>query len=122
MGIGIGYTGISDVDGSQVVAGIDLKKILAPTLRADLNNLSISAGLEFGFLNQFFLRGGVNLENQFEGNRKFFSLGVGYQGFIKDQSWGLDFHYLVPFGTIAAVSPFQNAFGFGLHLGIGNFQ
>ncbi len=122
FGIGIGYTGISDVDGSQIVAGIDLKKMLAPTLGADLNNLSISAGLEFGFLNQFFLRGGINFENQLEGNRKFFSLGVGYQGFIKDQSWGLDFHYLVPFGTIAAVSPFQNAVGFGLHLGIGNFQ
>ena len=122
LGIGIGYRSISSEDGTQIAAGIDLKKLIVPTLNANLNNLTISCGLEFGFLNEFFLRGGLNLESQLQGNRKFFSLGVGYQGFLKDQGWGLDFHYLVPFGTIAALSPFQNAFGFGLHVSMGNFQ
>jgi len=122
LGIGIGYTSIGSEDGTRIAAGLDLKKLLVPTVNPFLSTLKISCGLEFGFMNQFFLRGGMNLENQFQGNRKFFSLGVGYQGIIKDQGWGLDFHYLIPFGTIAAISPFQHAFGFGLHVSIGNFQ
>ncbi len=122
LGIGMGYTSINGDDGTQITGGIDFKKMLAHKISVDLNNLSIAGGLEFGFLNQFFLRGGVNLESQLSGNRKYFSFGVGYQGFIKDQGYSLDFHYLVPFGTIAAISPFQNSLGFNLHISIGNYQ
>jgi hypothetical protein len=122
LGIGIGYAGVGGEDGTQISVGIDIKKLLVPKISASLTDLKISAGIEVGFINQFFLRGGVNLESQLQGNRKFFSLGVGYQGFLKDQGWGLDFHYLVPFGTVAALSPFQNALGFGLHVNMGNFQ
>lgn len=122
LGIGIGYTGIDGDNGTQFCVGLDIKKMLVPTITASLKDLILSAGMEVGFLNEFFLRGGVNLENQYSGNRKYFSLGVGYQGFIRDQGWGLDFHYLVPFGTLSAVSPFQHALGVGLFINMGNFQ
>jgi hypothetical protein len=88
----------------------------------ELREITINAGVEYAFDKQFFLRGGVSLESRFKGNRKFAGLGVGYKGTINDQSWGLDFHYLVPIANIAAVSPFQNCWGFALKLSIGNFE
>jgi hypothetical protein len=57
-----------------------------------------------------------------KGNRKFFSLGAGYKGFVSDQSWGFDIHWLVPFGTATVASPFQNAYGITLSLNLGSFQ
>jgi hypothetical protein len=121
-GVGMGYLCSSPDEGTQVAIGVDLKKLIGPLSNAEKGSVIVSSGVEFGYLKQFFLRGGVHLESQLAGNRKFFSLGVGYQGFVGDQSWGLDFHYMVPFGTVAAISPFQNAFGFGLHISMGNFQ
>jgi hypothetical protein len=91
-------------------------------LHEELQEIRLNAGTEFAFDKSFFLRAGVSLENKLKGNRRFFGFGAGYKGIIADQSWGLDFHYLVPFGNIAAVSPFQNVFGFGLHFSIGSFD
>ena len=88
----------------------------------ELREITINAGAEFGFNKQFFLRGGLSLENRLKGNRKFAALGVGYKCIISDQSWGLDFHYLVPMSTIAAVSPYQNNWGFTLKFSFGNFE
>jgi hypothetical protein len=89
---------------------------------AQLGLLRVNSGIEYGYLGEFFLRGGVSVENKNRGNRTFFGLGVGYKGFVLDQSWGIDFHYLVPFGMVAAVSPFSNSFGFSLRVNFGNFQ
>lgn len=139
LGIGVSYVGVNDNDGSQLTAAIDLNKLLVPSVNAtdkgifsgmfssfsepdQFKTIRISTGIEYGYMNQFFLRGGLSLENKYKGNRTYFGLGVGYKGLILDQSWGIDFHYLVPFGTIAAVSPFQNSFGFSLGLSFGNFQ
>ena len=88
----------------------------------ELREITINAGAEYAFDKQFFLRGGVSLESRFKGNRKFVGLGVGYQGILNDQSWGLDFHYLIPVATIGAVSPFQNSWGFTLRFNFGNFE
>ncbi|MCK9404557.1 MAG: type IX secretion system outer membrane channel protein PorV [Chitinophagaceae bacterium] len=88
----------------------------------ELREIRVSAGLEYSFADQFFMRAGLSLENRLKGNKKFTALGVGYKGAIKDQAWGLNFHYLIPFGMITGVSPFQNSWGFTLKLNVGNFQ
>lgn len=144
LGIGVAYIKISDGSADQFTLAMDLNKLLVPTpggkhpdasvlqslfssftdapASEELAEIRVSTGLEYGFADQFFLRGGVSLENRLKGNRKFLGLGVGYKGVLMDQSWGIDFHYLVPVGNLAAISPFQQSFGFSLKFGIGNFD
>lgn len=117
-GIGVSYTSVQNDDGDQLQVSLDANRLLSGNKKA----VRISAGVEYGFEEQFFLRGGVNWEGSENGNRKYFSLGAGYKGFVSDQSWGVDIHYLVPFGVKTIVSPFQNAYGLTLKLNIGNFQ
>ena len=123
---------ITDVNGN-ISAGKDPNRSVLSSLFSsfsdapggfaeELREITINAGAEFAFDKQFFLRGGISLENRFKGNRKFAALGVGYKGIINDQSWGLDFHYLIPMSTIAAVSPYQNNWGFTLKFSFGNFE
>jgi hypothetical protein len=114
LGMGIAYSIINADNGTQSQFGLDVKRTT--------DHFQYSAGMEFGFAGSFFLRGGVHLESKDNGNRKYFGFGVGYKGFVMDQSWGIDFHYLIPFGAIAAVSPFQYALGFSLKMNLGNFQ
>jgi hypothetical protein len=90
--------------------------------KEELQEVRISCGTELSFDKSFFLRTGISLENRLKGSRKFFGFGVGYKGIISDQSWGLDLHYLVPFGTTGSVSPFQNVCGVTLHFSIGSFD
>ena len=116
-GVGVAYTQ-RDESNSQLMFTLDASRLLKDAW----SGLRLSAGAEYGFDEQFFLRGGVNLESKDKGNRKFFSLGAGYKGFVSDQSWGLDIHYLVPFGVAGGASPFQNSYGLTLSLNIGNFQ
>ncbi len=118
VGIGVGYKSMDANSNDQYSFSIDANRLIAE----DWNAVRLSAGAEYGFAGQFFLRGGVSLENKYKGDRKFFGLGVGYKGLVADQSWALDFHYLIPFGVVAAVSPFQNSYGFTLSLHFGNFQ
>lgn len=144
FGIGFAYTQISDGSADQFTVAMDLNKLLVPTpggkhpdasvlqslfssftdapASEELAEVRVSTGLEYGFADQFFLRGGISLENRLKGNRKFFGLGAGYKGVLMDQSWGIDFHYLVPVGNLASISPFQQSFGFTLKFGIGNFD
>lgn len=139
LGVGGSFTGVDDADVNRFTVAVDVNKYLVPsdpgyskgilagmfssfTESEQLKTLRASAGVEYGYANQFFLRGGVSLENQERGNRKYFGLGVGYKGLVLDQSWVFDVHYLVPFGTVAAVSPFQNCYGFTLAVNFGNFQ
>jgi hypothetical protein len=90
--------------------------------KEELREVRINTGAEFVFDRKFSLRGGLSLENRLKGNRKFAALGIGYNGTINDQSWGLDMHYLIPFATVTAVSPFQNNWGFTICFNLGNFQ
>ncbi len=128
LGLGIGYATINGEDGSRFQISMDMNKLLVPGIFSSFNEpdqikrIRISCGLEYGYMNEFFLRSGFSLENAGYGNRKFIGLGVGYKGLVMDQSLGIDFHYLVPYGTATAVSPFQNSFGFSIHFSFGNFQ
>lgn len=116
-GVGVEYTQHDDAN-NQFSFSLDATRLL----RDDWRGVRVSAGAEYSYGERFFLRGGVSLENELRGNRKFFSAGAGYKGFVFDQSCGLDVHYLIPFGVVAGVSPFQNAYGFTLRLNLGNFQ
>jgi hypothetical protein len=121
VGMGVGYSSVEE-NGNELVVGVDVVKPAVPSILHHWNALRLSVGAECGWQGSFFLRGGISFEGKDQGNRKFFSFGAGYKGFVLDQSWGIDLHYLVPFGTLAAVSPFQNAMGLTLKLNIGNFQ
>lgn len=118
VGVGISYKNMDANSSDSYSFSLDANRLIAE----DWKGVRVTAGVEYGFAGQFFLRGGVSLENKYKGDRKYVSLGAGYKGLISDQSWGLDIHYLVPFGTVAAVSPFQNSYGFTLSLSFGNFQ
>lgn len=116
-GVGLSYSSMSE-NNSQFMVSLDATRLLAEDWKA----VRVTAGTEYAFGDQFFIRGGISLENKNKGDRKFFSLGAGYKGFVNDQSWGLDVHYLVPFGTAVSVSPFQNSWGLTLSINLGNFQ
>ena len=115
IGAGIAYTTTEQGSNNHFTAELNLNELTG------LSDLRASAGMEYCFADQFFLRGGISLENKSNGNRKFFGLGLGFKGVVKEQSWGADFHWLIPFATVAAVSPFQNAYGITLQFAIGHF-
>lgn len=114
-GIGLGYS-FHDQASNQFSFTVDGSRLLKN------NSIRINAGTEWAYDDQFFLRGGISLENMNAGNRKFFSLGCGYKGLVSDQAYGIDLFYFVPFGVKAVQSPFQNTLGLTLSLNIGNFQ
>lgn len=117
VGIGLAFSKVTPSN-NQLTFGLDITRLL----KDDWSGLRITSGVEYAFDEQFFLRGGVSLENKDKGNRRFFSLGAGFKGFVSDQSWGLDVHYLVPFGQSVGVSAFQHSFGLTLAINIGSFN
>lgn len=46
--------------------------------KEELREISLSFGAEYAYNNQFFVRAGYFYENEFKGNRKYFSLGAGF--------------------------------------------
>ena len=58
----------------------------------EIREISISAGTEYWYREQFAIRGGYFHEHATKGNRKFFTLGIG----LKLNVFSLDFAYLVP--------------------------
>ena len=74
------------------------------------NALSFSGGLEYGYNDQFFLRGGYFYEGQNQGDRQYFTLGVG----LKYNVIGLNFSYIIPSGSGVTRNPLSNTIRFGL--------
>lgn len=60
-------------------------------LREELQEIYWGAGVEYAYNNQFFLRGGYHYENEYKGNRKYFTLGTGF----KMSVFSLDATYLI---------------------------
>lgn len=58
----------------------------------ELQEIMISLGLEYWYNNIFAARAGYFYENANKGNRKYFTMGVGF----RYQVFGIDFAYLVP--------------------------
>nr|WP_294991605.1 PorV/PorQ family protein [uncultured Sediminibacterium sp.] len=116
-GIGFAYQDHGGEQEMEWMVGLDIRKPLKGKLAA----ARYSLGAEIGFAESFFLRSGVSIEHWDYGNRKYVSLGAGYKGFVEDQSWGIDFHYQIPFGLRTAISPMQQAYGLTLYLNMGRF-
>lgn len=116
VGVGLGYQSQFE-NTDQWTVGVDLKRPLFPSG----SRLHVALGSEYVFAEQFFLRGGIGWESFRSGNRKLITTGVGYRGFVLDQSFSLDVHYVVPIGTVV-LSPFQHNYGLSLGINIGNFQ
>jgi hypothetical protein len=80
-----------------------------------VSSFQASLGLEYAYNNQFFFRSGYFYEDKTRGNRKYFSVGAGFN----ISSLGLNLSYLVPSGSGVTRNPLSNTVRFGLifHLG-----
>jgi len=58
----------------------------------EIKEFSLSVGVEYWYNNIFAARAGYFLEAEEKGNRKFFTIGIGF----RYQVFGIDFAYLVP--------------------------
>ena len=97
-----GYNEISPI------AGIFQSFADAPGgLREELQEIYWGAGVEYAYNNQFFLRGGYHYENEYKGNRKYFTLGTGF----KMSVFSLDTAYLI---SMAQSNPLDQTLRFTL--------
>ena len=75
--------------------------------KEELREISWSLGAEYRYNNQFFLRAGYFYENEFKGNRKYFSLGAGFSLNVVR----LDASYMI---AAAQTSPLDQTLRFSL--------
>ncbi len=148
LGLGVAYCSGDPGTGDLLTVAADFNKLLVPTpsgsvsvsdvgvlkalyssfgdtpggVQEELREIRVNTGIEYAFMDQFFLRGGLSLENRLKGNRKYIGLGAGYKTNFGEQTFGVDLHYLVPFGVATVVSPFQNSWGLSIKISLGNFQ
>lgn len=120
---------IIDVDGNFVIAegkdpdvppvqGVFQSFNDAPGgFQEELNEITISAGVEYWYNKQFAVRGGYFYEAQQKGGRQYFTLGAG----IKYNVFGLDFAYLIP-ATSTVRSPLENTLRFTLFFDLENLM
>ena len=79
-------------DGMSPIAGIFHSFVDAPGgFREELQEIYWGIGVEYAYNNQFFLRGGYHYENEYKGNRKYFTLGTGFRMSV----FSLDAAYLI---------------------------
>ena len=81
----------------------------------ELREINISGGLEYIYQNQFAIRAGYFHEHEVNGNRKFFTAGVG----IKFNVFNLDMSYLV---ATENNNPLQNTLRFSLAFDLKNIS
>ncbi len=76
--------------------------------KEELKEITVGAGAEYWYDDQFSVRMGYFYENYSKGNRKYFSVGLG----VKYNVFGLNFSYLVP--TTNQRNPLDNTLRFSL--------
>lgn len=76
-------------------------------MKEELREINFSLGAEYAYNQQFFLRGGYYYENEFKGNRKYFSLGAGFSLNVLR----LDASYMI---ATAQTSPLDQTLRFSL--------
>ncbi len=81
----------------------------------ELKEITVGAGVEYWYDDQFAVRAGYFNENYSKGNRKYFSVGLG----LKYQIFGLNFSYIVP--TTNRRNPLDNTLRFSLLFDFGAF-
>lgn len=137
LGLGTTYTAVFNED-NKLMMGLDIHKLLVPAPPADLTDsaalanyhnkslvgswfnsfsgpnqlktLQASIGAEYSYQDQFFFRAGYYYEDRGQGDRKYFSVGVG----LNYNVMGLNFSYLVPSGNGTTRNPLSNTLRFGL--------
>jgi hypothetical protein len=71
---------ITDYNNMSTLSGIFNSFSYAPGGFAEkIDEITWSVGAEYAYNNQFFVRGGYFNENQFKGNRKYFTAGAGFK-------------------------------------------
>lgn len=80
-------------------------------MKEEFREIMWSLGAEYVYAERFFVRGGYFYENEFKGNRKFFSAGAGFQMNV----FALDVSYLIP---TTPNSPLANTLRFSLSFGV----
>ena len=83
--------------------------------REELNEITISAGVEYWYAKQFALRAGYFYEADTKGSRKYMTFGAG----LKYNVFQIDAAYLQPF---ARRHPLQNTIRFSLHFDLDAFK
>lgn len=79
------------------------------------SSFQASLGAEYAYNDQFFFRGGYFYEDKTRGNRKYFSVGAGFNM----SSLSLNVSYLVPSGSGVTRNPLSNTVRFGLVFNLG---
>ena len=74
------------------------------------SSFQASIGVEYAYAEQFFFRTGYFYEDKTRGNRKYFTVGAGFNA----GGFGLNISYLVPSGSGVTRNPLSNTVRFGL--------
>ncbi len=138
LGVGVAYTYKID-NYNKITGSLDLNKALVPapiTVKGSQNQDSltmpekgvidgmlssftkappgygttISVGGEYWYQDQFAVRAGYFYENKNNGDRQYFTCGLG----VRYSVFGLNFSYLVPSGSGVARNPLSNTLRFSL--------
>ncbi len=137
LGAGLAYTWVFQ-ETSKFSLALDANKLLVPSIPtftgnqtedslavADYYNSSVfgswfksfdnnaytfSAGAEYTYNDQFAVRAGYFFEPKTQGNRKYFTAGVG----LKYNTFGFNFSYLAPSGSGITRNPLSNTLRFGI--------
>lgn len=99
----------SDNTNTSIVSGI-FKSFSDPGFKGDVKQIDISFGAEYWYQNQFALRGGYFYENPDNGDRQYFTTGVG----VKYNVFQLNASYLIPSGSGITRNPLSNTLRFSL--------
>ena len=75
-----------------------------------VQTLQASAGIEYAYEDQFFLRGGYHYEDVSQGDLKYFTLGVGLKYNVID----INLSYILPSGNGVTRNPLSNTLRFGV--------
>jgi long-subunit fatty acid transport protein len=81
--------------------------------KEELREITYSVGMEYWYRKQFAMRLGYFHENQYKGNRQFYTFGLG----LRLNVFGIDFSYLVPAkvnNPLANTLRFSLLFDFGV--------
>jgi hypothetical protein len=132
FGAGVSYT--KDVDGSnKITFALDMNKLLVPAAPTATGVYSVdsansfsdgtgvaksmqfSAGVEYAYNEQFFVRAGYFYENRNRGNRKYATVGAGFKLDFMD----INLSYLVPAGAGITRNPLSNTMRLGVAFKIG---
>ena len=77
----------------------------------ELQEINFSLAAEYGYRDMFFVRAGYYYEHPNKGNRKYATAGVGLK---INETFVIDFSYLIPSGSGTNRNPLSNTLRFGL--------